>query len=59
MNRGVIEQLGQISREMKALVAAESDSNDEMSENVSREEHVAGLESDRDELVVGLLFHAY
>ena len=59
MNRGVIEQLEQICGEMKALVAAASGSNDEMSENISREERIANLESDRDELVVGLLFHAY
>jgi hypothetical protein len=59
MNRYVFEQLEQISREMKALVTAEPGSSDEMLEHVSRQERVADLETDRDELVVGLLFNAY
>lgn len=59
MSRNNIEQLEQVCNDMKTLVATDFGSNEETSGNFSREERVAELESERDELVAGIVFHAY
>ena len=59
MSRNIVEQLGQVCGEIKALRNTASDRKEEMPENFSREERITELESDRDELVVSMVFHAY